>query len=564
MMSQLMARLKVAVAAVAITAFLSPPTIAQPDVADKASAAAQRGDWPAAVTAYEQILDTNPYRGEHWHNYGYALHSLGKYDQAIAAFTKSIDLGFQPNTSMYSIACGHALSGRTDDAMTWLAKAYDQGFAPEDNLIEGDSDLDSLRSDPRFNQIVGLFPPDDLTRDQGWRYDIDLFARRMEQVHYNLYVKTPRVAFAKAVADLKTNVPSLQDHEIIVGLQRLTAMAGDGHTRIRPRHDGRYIARRYPLDLYEYSDGLYVQAAAPQLAETVGCKVVGIGNTSTQDANDAIAQICSVDNPMGIKASVPRYFVIPEVLHALGLIQDMESTTLTLQKPSGEQFTIDLTPIPRGPLSETVTARAEAEAPTPLYLSHGDELYWFEYLEDEKLVYFQYNSVRNKADDPIWMFAKRLFEFIESSSVEYLVIDMRRNGGGNNFLNVPIVQGLIKCEKVNKRGNLFVIASRHTFSAAMNCAADIEYHTEAMFVGEPTGSSPNFIGETTMISLPWSGLRVSCSSLYWQRSVAMDYRTWIAPDLVAELSSEDYRTNRDPALEAILDYLHDQKQRPGQ
>ena len=562
MMSQLMARVRVAVAAVAITAFLSPLAIAQPDVADHAAAAARRGDWPGAVTAYEQVLGVNPYRGEHWHNYGYALHSLGKYDEAIAAFTKSIDLGFQPNTSMYNIACGHALSSRIDDAITWLAKAYDHGFAPDDNLIEGDSDLDSLRSDPRFNQIVGIFPPDDLTRDQGWRYDLDLFARRMEQVHYDLYVKTPREEFAKAVADLKASVPSLQDHEIIVGLRRLTAMAGDGHTRLRLRRDGRYVEHRYPLDLYDYSDGLYVQAAAPELAGTVGCKVISIGNTSTQEAYDAIAQICSADNPMGIKAWVPRYFVIPEVLHALGLIADMENTTLTLEKPSGEQFTIDLTPISRGPLNETVTARAEAEAPVPLYLSHGDEMYWFEYLEDEKLVYFQYNSVRNKADDPIWMFAKRLFEFIESNPVEYLVIDMRRNGGGNNFLNVPIVQGLIKCEKVNKKGHLFVIASRHTFSAAMNCAADIEYHTNAMFVGEPTGSSPNFIGETTVVTLPWSGLQVSCSSLYWQRSHAFDYRTWIAPDLVAELSSEDYRTNHDPAMEAIFNYIHDQQKRP--
>ncbi len=562
MMSRFMARLKVAIATVAVVAVLATPARAQLQLAEQAAAAAQRGDWPTTVTVYEQVLDANPYHGEHWHNYGYALHSLSKYDRAIAAFTKSIDLGFQPNTSMYNIACGHALSGRTDDALTWLGKAYDHGFAPEDNLIESDNDLDSLRSDPRFNQIVGIFPPDDLTRDQGWRYDIDLFARRMEQVHYNLYIKTPREEFAKAVADLKANVPSLQDHEIIVGLQRLTAMAGDGHTGIRPRRDGRYVARRYPLDLYEYSDGLYVQAAAPELAETVGCKVIRIGNSSTQEAYDAIAQICSVDNPMGIKAWAPRYFVIPEVLHALGLIEDMDNTTLTLEKLSGEQFTIDLTPISRGPLSETITARAEADAPAPLYLSHGDEMYWFEYLEDEKLVYFQFNSVRNKADDPIWMFAKRLFEFIESNPVEYLVIDLRRNGGGNNFLNVPIVQGLIKSEKVNKNGHLFVIASRHTVSAAMNCAADIEYHTEAMFVGEPTGSSPNFIGETTMITLPWSGLQVSCSSLYWQRSVAMDYRTWIAPDLVAELSSEDYRTNRDPALEAILDYLHDQKQRP--
>ena len=564
MMSQFMARLKIAVAAVATVAFLAAPANAQPQLAEQVAAAAQRGDWKSTVSLYERFLRINPYHGEHWHNYGYALHSLGKYDQAIAAFTKSIDLGFQPKTSMYNIACGHALSGRTDEALMWLERAYEHGFAPEDSLIQNDSDLDSLRSDPRFNQIVGIFPPADLSRDEGWRYDLDVFARRMEQVHYNLYVKTPREEFAKAVADLKASVPSLQDHEIIVALQQIVAAVGDGHTVVRSPREGKIAFRRYPLVLNEYTDGVFVQLAAPQLASAVGAKVIGIGSASVQEAYDAVAQICSVDNAMGVKASVPRYFVVPEILHALGLIEDMENAPLKLEKPNGEQFTVYLKPGPLGPIDQLVKARDGADAPTPRWLKTQDENYWYEYVEEEKLVYFQYNAVRNKADDPIWLFTKKLFEFIEANPVEYLVIDMRRNGGGNNFLNEPIVHGLIKCGKINKDGHLFVIAGRYTFSAAMNCAADIEYHTKAMFVGEPTGSSPNFIGESTVITLPWSDLQVSCSSLYWQRSVAMDDRTWIAPDLPAELSSEDYRTNRDPALEAILDYIHDQKQRPEQ
>ncbi len=562
MMLLLMARIRVTVAAVAITAFLSPLTVAQPDVADKASAAARRGDWPSAVTAYEQVLGVNPYRGEHWHNYGYALHSLGKYDQAIVAFTKSIDRGFQPKTSMYNIACGHALSGRTDDALTWLAKAYDHGFAPEDDLIEGDSDLDSLRDDPRFNKIVGLFPPADLTRDDGWRYDLDFFATRMEQVHYDLYGVTSREDFTQAVADLKSNIPSLQDHEIIVALQQIVATVGDGHTVVRRPREGKLAFRRYPLVLNEYTDGVFAQLAAPQLASAVGAKVIGIGSASVQEAYDAVAQICSVDNAMGVRASVPRYFVVPEILHALGLIEDMENAPLKLEKPNGEQFTVYLKPSPLGPIDQLVKARDGAEAPTPLWLKTQDDNYWYEYVEEEKLVYFQYNAVRNEAADPIWLFTKKLFEFIEANPVEYLVIDMRRNSGGNNFLNEPIVHGLINCEKINKDGHLFVIAGRHTFSAAMNCAADIEYHTKAIFVGEPTGSKPNFIGESTVITLPWSGLQVSCSSLYWQRSHAFDYRTWIAPDLLAELSSEDYRTNHDPAMEAIFTYIHGHQKRP--
>ena len=53
-----------------------------------------------------------------------------------------------------------------------------------------------------------------------------------------------------------------------------------------------------------------------------------------------------------------------------------------------------------------------------------------------------------------------------------------------------VLHRLIGCRKVNRRGRLFVIIGRATFSAAQNGATMIERHTEAIFVGEPTGSSP--------------------------------------------------------------------------
>ena len=89
----------------------------------------------------------------------------------------------------------------------------------------------------------------------------------------------------------------------------------------------------------------------------------------------------------------------------------------------------------------------------------------------------------------------------------------------------------------------------------MNLAVELESWTETLFVGEPTGSSPNFIGENKYFTLPYSGLRVSVSDRYHQRSGSTDRRIWIAPDLIAEMSSEAFRKNEDPAMEAIKTYL---------
>jgi hypothetical protein len=85
-------------------------------------------------------------------------------------------------------------------------------------------------------------------------------------------------------------------------------------------------------------------------------------------------------------------------------------------------------------------------------------------------------------------------------------------------------------------------------------AAQIERYTNAIFVGEPTGSSPNFVGESIPLELPYSRMRGTISDLYWQNSVAMDYRTWIAPEIYTPPSFDSYRSNRDPAMEAILNF----------
>jgi hypothetical protein len=107
---------------------------------------------------------------------------------------------------------------------------------------------------------------------------------------------------------------------------------------------------------------------------------------------------------------------------------------------------------------------------------------------------------------------------------------------------------------VNQRGKLFVIIGRRTFSAAQNAATLFERHTEAIFVGEPTGSNPNFIGEGITLTLPYSKVIASVSDLYWQSGWPKDKRKWIAPLLYTPPSFAAFRVNRDLAMEAILAY----------
>ena len=91
--------------------------------------------------------------GEYWFSRGYALHQSDHYIEAIEAFSHSIGLGYRQATSMYNVACGYALLNDKENALFWLNRSLAAGFDRAD-LLKDDSDLDPLRSDPRFKEIV--------------------------------------------------------------------------------------------------------------------------------------------------------------------------------------------------------------------------------------------------------------------------------------------------------------------------------------------------------------------------------------------------------------------------
>lgn len=91
--------------------------------------------------------------GEYWFSRGYALHQSDHYIEAIDAFTRSIGLGYRQATAMYNVACGYALLNDKENALFWLDRSLAVGFDRAD-LLKTDSDLDALRSDPRFAEIA--------------------------------------------------------------------------------------------------------------------------------------------------------------------------------------------------------------------------------------------------------------------------------------------------------------------------------------------------------------------------------------------------------------------------
>jgi hypothetical protein len=531
------------------------------------------GQWAEAARLWEQAVQVNPVNGTYWSRLAQARFALQDYAGALAASEKVKALGMRPDDSLpvkdpagvsfltpgdvsYTIACCHAGLGNTQQAIDGLADALDQGFRHLGRPLADDC-WKPLLGDKRLRQLLGLIDTDELPRDEGWRMDLRLLAREIKRRSYAPFAQLSEGEFDNRVSLLASEIPALTDAQIMIGMMKLLPL-DDGHAYIHWPETRQDLARCLPVDLYRFPEGVFITAAAPAYRELLGAQLELVEGHPVDAVLAAVEPMISHDNAQQVKAVAPTWLRRTPFLHALGLIPDPAQATLKVRLPSGanEDFQVEAVPImPRHTYPYPpgwITVPDTLSPPVPLYLRNRELAYWFDYLPADDLVYFQFNAVRDHPGDCLAAFTDRLFDFIEARRPAGLVIDMRWNGGGNTFLTQPLLHRLIGCRMVNRLGALFVIIGRHTFSAAQNTATAIERETQAIFVGEPTGSRPNFIGETVEFELPYSKLRANVSDLYWQTSWPVDQRIWIAPQIYAPTTFESFAQNRDPALEAIL------------
>jgi thiol-disulfide isomerase/thioredoxin len=74
-------------------------------------------------------------------------------EEAILTFKAQVDLAPEHPGPRYNLACAYAKAGKNDDAVRWLERAVELGWMSAEQTGE-DSDLASLRSDPRFEHLL--------------------------------------------------------------------------------------------------------------------------------------------------------------------------------------------------------------------------------------------------------------------------------------------------------------------------------------------------------------------------------------------------------------------------
>ncbi len=387
--------------------------------------------------------------------------------------------------------------------------------------------------------------------EAAWAADMEALGTFVRLIHPEPFWRVPETEFDAELAAAPERLAAMAGDEAVVEVMRLAAMI-DGHTGVYPSEVGFHL---YSLRLYLFPDGIRVVGSDDP--DLVGARVVAIGPTGIDDAIARVRPYASHDNDSTIDVVLPMLLMTPEVLEATGVVEDRDRPGFELETLGGDSVSVD------PPIVDWDTFAARSGTgpvglpirPEPLFLSRRDEPFWWTTLPggEGPVVYLQYNQVSPQSGDgTIQDAADAIVDGLDSGATR-VVVDLRNNPGGDNTTYGPLLRVLQDDPRVNRPGGLMVLIGRQTFSAATNFATELDTSTAAVFVGEPTGGSPNLYGDVRPVELPNSGIRIEISSRYWPFGGADDDRPWIAPDIPVPFTIEDLLAGEDPALQAALD-----------
>jgi hypothetical protein len=389
------------------------------------------------------------------------------------------------------------------------------------------------------------------------RAQVALGARNAEAHALRRFAETthPRGREAAADADwrarwdaLAAEADAMSIGAYFVRTRRALGWFKDGHTTVLPFEftggppEGPFRLG-LPFRARAYHDGIFVGAAKDEGAPLIGAQITRIGDLDSVALMRVIADQWP-GNDAWAHRQAAQHFASPALLEGVGAVRDATAPVPVEAMRGRRRLRLTLTP-----REGARQGLQEAERTAPRRELWEREARFGNYARiDGAAVYISCNEMGDLEGKSFIDFTRECFAAMESPNTDRLIFDLRRNGGGNNYL---------PRSRFNRPGGLYVLTSPFTFSAAQNPTSRLERDSFAIFVGEPTGGAPNHYGDAQSFQGEASGITAIVSTLPWFDSYPQDTRPWILPDVPAPMTFEDARLGRDRALDLAMTHSVD-------
>ena len=505
-----------------------------------------------AAEVFQKAVSQYPKDGSVWIRLGQALRLSNKPKEAIAAYERGLELTSSWSPAVVRLSLAQAYLAVENKEMTYRVL---ERMLQEDQYTQKPGLYDhpafaAIRDEPRFLKIVGRIDTSKMSREEGWRTDIDYLVSEIKRVDH-LYRKQPLPEELTARQQaLKRDVAKLTDEQIYSGLGRMLAPLRQGHVSVGILPETKLLkVQTIPLQFYAFPEGIYVVRSDEKNADLVGAEVLRIEDTPPAEVLKRIEEHASTENEMKMLWAGMRPLGSLPVLRGLGILKPgRDDVRLTLKLKDGQTAERVLAPVTHE--QERKLGPPPVAAP-PLFVRDVPRAHWLGPLPESDAVFVQVNQIAPDPNESMAEFGLKLRRFLAETPVKNVILDVRHNNGGNTFTYTELLRTLVAHS--TKEGNrLYVIIGRGVYSATSNLITDLERLARPIFVGEPSSGIGNQDGDESQTVLPYSGVRALLTSVRWQYSHPWDLRASLVPDRPVQLSAKDYFAGKDSVMETIL------------
>ena len=381
--------------------------------------------------------------------------------------------------------------------------------------------------------------------------DIDSLVYTISEVHPDMFSACGQGEFFGMVSNLKQALPdSVPVCQLYIMLQPILVKLGDGHTTLWfPWDEVKNKTLRIPLHVTPTRDNkLYVDFSVDNRIP-LGSEIIKINGVTVNEIFEKMMCYQSGETETFRAQRVRDTFA-----ELLFILYSADCYDIEYKEP-GRRKILKTT---LGTCKNQVLAEWEKKnLPSPS--TYDDEPYSFKVLPEKNVAIMDFN----KCQDPEKMevFADSMFRVLRNDNIKNLVIDVRRNGGGDTevgdhllkylspkpfyqfemgvFRGTPTVKELADCPintgwsyhkivdeeliqpKTNDEGhfigNVYLLTSNRTYSAANSFSWAFKELGVGKVVGEDTGGVCVSFGECITYNMPNSHIQASISSCrVWQ------------------------------------------------
>lgn len=391
----------------------------------------------------------------------------------------------------------------------------------------------------------------------GYRAEAQALRQFAERTHPRGREAANDRAWRAAWSDLHERAASFNDASYVAAARRALNWFNDGHTNILPfefvggtpeQLGAGPFGLSLPLRARVFYDGLWIVAAGAEAADLLGGRVTHIDGVPFERVVARFCEEWPAENPAwghnwsGLLLS--SWGVLSGYADLSGERIEIEAKGL-----DGARRAAQIRPAPASGLAlEELNPPARGRAAWAAAAGRGN---YVQPLPESSAIYVSIDDMADAENYPMSALVRDMVTLFADSSFDRLILDLRRNGGGDNYLGENLRREIAR-SRFNASGRLFVLIGPQTFSAGQNLANRLERETLAIFVGEPTGSAPNLYGDPQFFTGEFTGITAIVSTLLWSDGGPDDERRWIMPDLLVPTTFGSWREGGDRVLEAAL------------